>query len=178
MSCNWLTFHLDPALCCLLLGAMWAQAKVLLTKRWAWKPHLTQVSASSPLKKRPFSYQVLLMKMSSQSNEKVNTGNKHYEPQTITYLWKWILPTLVHITYITSNSHSGYSSIIHGLSQTLLLFQTFPNFQVNISIVLSPVNLLHINLQVVNFQRWEHTFGSSKEPEPAPSTSGMSETAA
>ena len=59
-----------------------------------------------------------------------------------------------------------------------LLFQTFPNFQVNISIVLSLVNFLHINLQVVNFQRWEHTFGSIKEPEPGPSTSGMSETAA
>ena len=73
----------------------------------------------------------------------------------------------------TTNSHSGNSFIMHGLSQTLLLFQTFPNFQVNISIVLSPVNCLHINLQVVNFQRWEHTFGSSKEPEPLPSTSGM-----
>ena len=67
---------------------------------------------------------------------------------------------------------------MHGLSQTLLLFQAFPNFQVNISIVLSPVNLLYINLQVVNFQRYEHTFGSSKAPEPVPSTSGMSETAA
>ena len=78
---------------------------------------------------------------------------------------------------ITTNSHSG-NSFMHGLSQTRLLFQTFPNFQVNISIVLRPVNRLHINLQVVNFQRWEHTFGSSKEPEPVPSASGMSETAA
>ena len=35
----------------------------------------------------------------------------------------------------------------------------------------------HANLQVVNFQRYECASGSSKEPEPMPSTSGMSEIA-
>ena len=40
------------------------------------------------------------------------------------------------------------------------------------------VSPLHTNLQVVNFQRYERSSGSSKEPEPVPSTSGMSEIAA
>ena len=31
-----------------------------------------------------------------------------------------------------------------------------------------------MNLQVANFQRYEHVPGSSKEPEPLPSTSAMS----
>ena len=33
---------------------------------------------------------------------------------------------------------------------------------------------LHMNLQVANFQRYERVSGSSKEPEPLPSTSARS----
>ena len=40
------------------------------------------------------------------------------------------------------------------------------------------VSPLHMKLQVVNFQRCKRASGSSKEPEPLPSTSGMSEIAA
>ena len=40
------------------------------------------------------------------------------------------------------------------------------------------VSPLHTNLQVVNFQRCERASGSSKEPEPLPSMSGVSDTAA
>ena len=40
------------------------------------------------------------------------------------------------------------------------------------------VSPLHMNFQVANFQRCEHASGSTKEPEPVPSMSGMSETAA
>ena len=35
-----------------------------------------------------------------------------------------------------------------------------------------------MNLQVASFQRWELASDSRKEPEPVPSTSGMSEIAA
>ena len=40
------------------------------------------------------------------------------------------------------------------------------------------VSSLHTNIQVESFQRCERASGSSKEPEPVPSTSGMSEIAA
>ena len=40
------------------------------------------------------------------------------------------------------------------------------------------VSPLHTNLQAANFQRCERASGSSKEPQPVPSTSGVSEIAA
>ena len=39
------------------------------------------------------------------------------------------------------------------------------------------VSPLHTNLQVSNFQRGKHASGPTKEPEPVPSTSGVSEIA-
>lgn len=38
-------------------------------------------------------------------------------------------------------------------------------------------NRLHTNRQGANLQRWERASGSSEEPEPVPSTSGVSEIA-
>ena len=46
------------------------------------------------------------------------------------------------------------------------------------NIELYAVSPLHMNLQVMKFQRFTHVSGSSKEPEPVPSISGMSEIAA
>ena len=45
-------------------------------------------------------------------------------------------------------------------------------------LIFSTVSPLHTNLQFVNFQRCERASGSSKEPEPVPSASGLSEIAA
>ena len=62
----------------------------------------------------------------------------------------------------------------------LLKFMTlkgisFPFFKLQFP---QTVNPLHTNVQIMNFQRWKCISGSSKEPEPVPSMSGMSEIAA
>ena len=48
-------------------------------------------------------------------------------------------------------------------------------FALSLCYTMSP---LHTNLQVVNFQRCRRAVGASKEPEPVPSTAGVSDFAA
>ena len=64
--------------------------------------------------------------------------------------------------------HNTHYGDVQQITSMAIPFETF----------LNRVSTLHMNLQVVNFQRCKCASGSSKEPEPVPSMSGVSEIAA